>query len=483
MSNTDTAAVMKRLRDMRLRTVRDHPFFGRLLMKLTLGLAGCETAFTDMRHIVFDPDFAAKLSDSELCFVMLHEVYHCVLKHCTRGRGLIPPLYNIACDIVVNSCILETMGLKEFKVCGYPAMHITPKGDEGRLHTAEEVYYMLLHEGKKKPCTNAGMQNGDPGYGSGSHSVGESSASKGNSAAHNGNNSASNGNNSANNGNNSANRGNSSASNGNNSASNGNSTANNGNSSASNGKPNGKTLSSDPNAPADGAFDTHLPWEGIDTTVIEAEWDKLIADAAKRCGSDGVPLGMRRYIREITHQPKTNWHQILADFIRFDRKDYTYARPDRRFADADFILPSFTDCLMGSCDGLWFLVDASGSVDDGALSDAFAEICQAVEQIDGLEGRLSFFDCAVSEPEPFSSTDDLRNIEPVGGGGTSFRVIFDYMKENMSDDLPRAIIIMTDGYAVFPAEEDACGVPVIWIITDSEVDPSWGEVIHIDTKD
>ena len=70
----------------------------------------------------------------------------------------------------------------------------------------------------------------------------------------------------------------------------------------------------------------------------------------------------------------------------------------------------------------------------------------------------------------------------MGGGGTSFHVIFEYVRDNMMSDPPVSIIIMTDGYASEPTEKMAMGIPVLWLITDSEVTPSWGKIARIHSK-
>ena len=90
-------------------------------------------------------------------------------------------------------------------------------------------------------------------------------------------------------------------------------------------------------------------------------------------------------------------------------------------------------------------------------------------------------DTEVSEPELFESVDELNRITPIGGGGTSFKAIFGFMKEHYEDELPTAVIILTDGYAEFPEDDAACGLPVMWIIIDSEVEAPWGECIHLES--
>jgi predicted metal-dependent peptidase len=105
----------------------------------------CMTAATDGVRIFFGPRFLETLSDDELDFVMMHELLHVVLFHCLRGKDLEHERFNIACDIVVNSNIMLERGLtRPIELGDHGAvMHLAPKGQEGHLFTAEEVYEML----------------------------------------------------------------------------------------------------------------------------------------------------------------------------------------------------------------------------------------------------------------------------------------------------------------------------------------------------
>ena len=68
---------------------------------------------------------------------MMHEIMHVVLQHCIRGNKYKdePERYNIACDIVVNSNILYSIGglssKKELIIQGQILPHKTPNGEEG----------------------------------------------------------------------------------------------------------------------------------------------------------------------------------------------------------------------------------------------------------------------------------------------------------------------------------------------------------------
>ena len=391
MDKTKMISAAMRLVEVRKSLLASHPFFGRLLMHLPFGFADCGTACTDMRRIIFDPEFADKLSREELIFVVLHELMHCVLRHCARGGGRNREIYNIACDKVINSIIFEAMGVEEFDVAGMPAMHRAPNGEEARKYTTEEVYNMMMEK-----------------------------------------------------------------------------------------------LRTMLSAPAEeGWRDSHEVWSRAENDEqAKAIWSILIRDAMKKAGKcngvANIPAGLRRHLPETSYSGKIAWEQVLHDFLRFDRGDFVFERPDRRYG-GDIAMPSFCEEVYGTrIEKIWFVTDTSGSMSEELLAAVFEELKNAVEQIDTVRGELSFFDCEVTDPKEFSDVGELMKIKPVGGGGTSFDVIFSFMKEHF-EEKPRAVIIMTDGFASFPDEDAAGGVPVIWVIADSGVEPPWGECIHINT--
>ena len=49
----------------------------------------------------------------------------------------------------------------------------------------------------------------------------------------------------------------------------------------------------------------------------------------------------------------------------------------------------------------------------------------------------------------------------------------------MADDLPACIIILTDGFAPFPQEKLAGGIPVLWLLNNEDVTPPWGKIARI----
>ena len=101
----------ERLKKARIRLLATNGFYGMLLSYVAFALdESCETACTDGEKIYFGPDFMKDLSDSELEFVLMHEVMHIVLMHCQRQEDRNQQMFNVAADIVVNSNILMSKG-------------------------------------------------------------------------------------------------------------------------------------------------------------------------------------------------------------------------------------------------------------------------------------------------------------------------------------------------------------------------------------
>lgn len=399
---------VRRMTEERALLIKNNPFFGHLSMGLQLACAPCKTACTDGSRLIFDPAFAEKLSDQELQFVILHEVLHCVFRHCIRGKGLHSVLYNIACDIVVNSTILAMWGQDSMMITGEEAMHLAPDGKEGREYNSEEIYQMLIHQNH----TNGFYQM----------QTDQNNANK------------------------------------------------------------SSQMQTDNEGFEKSSFDRHDIWQGIcDKAQLQDNWNRKIQSAFRQCGdSTGMPQQVRTIVQDIAHRSGLNWKQLLHDFLQSDTYDYNFLPPDRRYAFSDFYLPAYNmDEEHQTADDIWVCIDTSGSVTGEELTCTMAEILDAMRQA-GLKGRISFFDSNITEPEPFEFENDLKNLTAQGGGGTSFHIIFRYLKEKLYPDLPRAILIFTDGYARFPEEKAALDVPVLWLICKGgNADVPWGQVIQL----
>ena len=421
---------MKRLLLSRMRLLVSNGFYGLLLMHMIYSIdENCETAATDGRRIFFGPKFLDDLSDQELDFIMMHEILHVVLQHCFRQGDREDERYNIACDIVVNSNILlsNKMNHRSITLKKYgESMHLAPDGKEGYEYTAEQVYEMLPPMpagGRPKPALTGTL--GKAGKGT-KNNIGKGSAL-------------------------------------------------------------GRAIQKQGTwSDAHAVWDDHTRWgmfEEDDT--LRDVWVKRFEDACEAISVRDpsnqrglLPVFAERLFKEL-RKPQTDWRTILNDFVQEEINDYSFTPPDRRFDDSPFFLPDFND-KDDLVEDILFMIDTSASMSDDMITAAYSEIKGAIDQFDGkLKGWLGFFDAAIVKPKPFSSFEEFRIIRPAGGGGTDFQIIFEYVHKHMHDKLPVSIIILTDGFAPFPQEKLAMGIPVLWLLNNEQVDPPWGKVARI----
>lgn len=429
LSESKIKGCIKRLLLSRMRILYNHGFYGLLLMHMIYAVSEeIETACTDGVRITFGIDFLDSLSDSELDFVMMHEILHVVLQHCFRGDVEDPEAYNIAADIVVNSNIMLENGMKASSITLSKygiAMHVAPDGKEGHEYTAEQVYAMLPKNLNKKG------NNKSPGSADGR-------AKKGNNKSP--------------------------------------------GSAVGRAK---KEISKEQHQPVR-VWDDHSQWgkyEEDDT--LHDVWLKRFEDAAEaieiRDPSNArglLPAFAERILKELK-KSQTDWRTILNDFVQEEVVDYSFAPPDRRFDDSPFFLPDFNG-KEDRVEDILFMIDTSGSMSDDMIAAAYSEVKGAIDQFNGkLKGWLGFFDAAIIKPQPFSDENEFKIIKPAGGGGTDFQIIFEYVFHHMSDKLPASIIILSDGDAPFPLEKLAGGIPVLWLLNNEEVNPPWGKVARI----
>ena len=164
MEDFDIRELTKKIYNSRLRIFQKHPFFGVFLSTFKFNLDNSIYSFsTDGKIMYFNPCFLNNLSEFELDLTILHSLLHVILKHPYRYyTQLDDKLFHYACDIVVNSNIYSALGLSDnLYIQGRLLAHICPNGDEGYLHTAEEVFEMLKQSKNQSSADNQSNEKAD----------------------------------------------------------------------------------------------------------------------------------------------------------------------------------------------------------------------------------------------------------------------------------------------------------------------------------
>lgn len=434
LSREEKSRLSKKLLVARLNLLAEHGFYGLLLMRTSLGLSNsCSTAYTDSKGIFFSPKFLSKLSLEDTEVILLHEILHIVLRHCFRGNDYDDKLFNIACDIVVNSNIKKSLGNKKEAITILKGtkeqeelMHIAPDGKEGYIYTAEEVYEMLVKKEKKGKAGSAGS----------SSSISKSSKSGSSSSSF-----------------------------------------------SADGTIDSHEYWPKNNDSQEDAKNAEKEWivaiaKAADSYQKQLDNLNKIRAANKISKLPGdLPSDVVRLLKSLKN-PTVDWRSALQDFLHEEVFDYTFLPPDNRYQGSEFFLPSFSDTEQ-QISNIVFLIDASGSVDDDFLTEFLSEIRGFQEQFRSkAECYIGIFDVRLTFFEKIEDIKDIQDIRFEGGGGTDLYEPLKEVFEMIGDDI-NCFVVLTDGYMYFPAEKDFHHLPVLWLINNDEMTPPYGRVARL----
>lgn len=208
-------------------------------------------------------------------------------------------------------------------------------------------------------------------------------------------------------------------------------------------------------------------------TEAEAKAKQELAQAAQIARQQGkLPASIERLVVEIM-KPQIAWQEVLARFLdEVQKNDYSFSRPNVRYLNSGFILPSLHNVEMGE---IVLIVDTSISIDEELLN-TFAGEMQEISSTFNSTIRVLYVDSKF-QGEQIIEPDDIFKLQPKGGGGTDFRPGFDYIDKN--DIAPKAVVYFTDLVCSrFPNEP---AYPVLWAKYGNYEQPvPFGEVIQID---
>ena len=171
---------------------------------------------------------------------------------------------------------------------------------------------------------------------------------------------------------------------------------------------------------------------------------------------------------------KLHWKELLAQFVTgCFGGSRRWLPPNRRYVSSGLYLQSRRDSRLQAV----LAIDTSGST-GGDLPRFASELVNLLDTFGQYELKVICCDRQIQSVETFTQETpfDGRAVKFKGGGGTSFRPVFDYLKKNPGEE--QILIYFTDGYGDIPEKPP---YPVLWVITRNGSNRvPWGSEIKLD---
>ena len=199
------------------------------------------------------------------------------------------------------------------------------------------------------------------------------------------------------------------------------------------------------------------------------------AKAAKASGK--LPASIERMVDEMVNVT-TPWHEKLERYMTSKVKDgYSWNRPNRRFIGQGTYLPG-TDYVarMGE---LVIAVDTSGSLNNKELGYFNSHINRILDTCMPEKVTVLYCDWAIGGTTEYTPDDLPIKLEPVGGGGTSFKPVFKWIEDYANE--VECLIYFTDGWGD-QNEIETPAVDTVWLTTEKDEFP-FGEIIKFDIEE
>lgn len=201
----------------------------------------------------------------------------------------------------------------------------------------------------------------------------------------------------------------------------------------------------------------------------------LLAQGLELARGGNVPGFAGRRVPEHPRHTELDWRDLLVSLLEEYRDDEPDPLvPSRRAWTTGTWSPR--PYRRGTCTGaIAVAIDTSASVGSELLSRFLGELATLLST-DDIDVHLASFDTDVY---PLTWNPHLPAELP-GGGGTSFTVVFEWIRQ-LGTDL-RAVVVFTDGR---PHEEDwarshadATGVPILFCLPDGAPHAPFGHVVR-----
>lgn len=399
--------------------------------------------------LYYDPEFCETITLEQGGYVVLHEGWHIVLRHCHRAADILGPNptekmrrnLNIAMDIVVWELMEAIANLAPPGGVTYPgAKQEWPKIQ--RNMTVGELYNIINEEVPPPPQPkgqpesekqDGSNEQGEDGVGQAEDSPGESGDQKSNEQS------------------------------GGQGKAKGEDFKLIGGGSAADGEPRDYEEEPDPNWDAfveDGLL------EQVEKKIEELEEDRQWINSR---GS--IPSELKRIIKSKLRPQPNPWDRLRATVAKAAANhrgapDYTYKRPNRRQQDLEIRLKGQQKYSPKAV----VVIDTSGSMTKACLAKALVVIKQGLKAI----GTVPVITCDAKVQQDKVLTRVHDDFELVGGGGTDMRIPLAYSEKKYKPDVT---VLVTDTGTPWP-DNKLHGQLIVAATQDGEV-PAWAVKVRI----
>lgn len=226
-----------------------------------------------------------------------------------------------------------------------------------------------------------------------------------------------------------------------------------------------------PGGVGDDLLDEGDPLTPEELEKLDAETRVEIAQAAQAAKMQGkMPAALEKIVADLIGTKVAWWDVLERHMTSFVKADYSWARPNKRYASYAYLPSSGKLPTMGK---LVVQVDVSGSISKAELDHYNGHLKGIVEQCRPEEVHVLYVDTRVCKHEVFT-IDEEFGLEFYSGGGTDMEAGFEYMdKEGIEAEV---VVVLTDGFTSYDhARAPAC--PVVWCVSTDQT-PTYGEIVR-----
>lgn len=203
--------------------------------------------------------------------------------------------------------------------------------------------------------------------------------------------------------------------------------------------------------------------------IIRQAIQEAVQNTSKQRGV--LPHGMEEAINEWLKPPVISWKAILKQFIASSIKSgyrNSWKRPNRRFGEAQKGITSSRNVA------ITIAVDTSGSISTADFQDFINEML-AIQSC--YKSTITVLECDAKIQKEYKLVKYGKiDCKFKGRGGTSFKPVFDHIKEKrLKTDI---LIFFTDLYG----DADTCSKPpyaTIWVSTTANVSVPFGKILSL----